>query len=156
MRGLNFYKTNIGMSGREIRSILKRNGVTKKNKKIQFVNRQNVAPNLRTPAHVTGFNRTNPYSLAEGWQTAAEYTAAVRNARLQQILEKSLGRNSKPYAYQDPHFMYPLEARANVANTAKELAEINRTAMRYGLPLLPQINHVAINVKPATRRRHRL
>ena len=143
------------MSGREIRSILKRNGVTKKNKKIRFVNGQNVAPNLSTSAHVTGFNRTNPYSLAEGWQTAAEYTAAVKNARLQKILEKRLGRNEKPYAYQDPHFMYPLEARANVTNTAKELAEINRTAMRYGLPLLPQINHVAINVKPATRRRRR-
>jgi hypothetical protein len=102
-----------------------------------------------------GFNRTNPYSLAEGWQTAAEYNAAVRNARLQKILEKSLGRNEKSYAYQDPHFMYPLEARANVASTADALAKINSTALKYGLPLLPQVNHVAINVKPATRRRHR-
>jgi len=129
---------------------------TKGTRKVQFNNTKTSAiPPSRTPAHVTGFNRTNPYSLAEGWQTAAEYTAAVRNARLQKILEKRLGRNEKPYAYQDPHFMYPLEARANVANTAKELAKINRTAMRYGLPLLPQVNHVAINVKPATRRRRR-
>ena len=143
------------MSGRSPKSILKRNGVTKKNRRIRFINRNAVAPNLPTPAHVTGFNRTNPYSLAEGWQTPAEYTAAVRNARLQKILEKSLGRNEKPYAYQDPHFVYPLEARANVASTAKELAAINSTALKYGLPLLPQVNHVAINVKPATRRRRR-
>ena len=143
------------MSGRSAKSILKRNGVTKKNRRIRFVNRNNVAPNLPTPAHVMGFNRTNPYSLAEGWQTAAEYNAAVRNARLQKILEKSLGRNEKSYAYQDPHFMYPLEARANVASTADALAKINSTALKYGLPLLPQVNHVAINVKPATRRRHR-
>jgi hypothetical protein len=143
------------MSGKSPKSILKRNSSTKKNRRIRFINRNNVAPNLPTPAHVMGFNRTNPYSLAEGWQTAAEYTAAVRNSRLQQILEKSLGRNSKPYAYQDPHFMYPREARKNVANTAKELAAINSTALKYGLPLLPQVNHVAINVKPATRRRHR-
>jgi len=143
------------MSGRSPKSILKRNGVTKKNRRIRFINRQNVAPNLPTPAHVLGFNRTNPYSLAEGWQTAAEYNAAVRNSRLQKILEKSRRRYVEPYAYQDPHFMYPLEARANVAKTAKELAELNSTALKYGLPLLPQVNHVAINVKPATRRRRR-
>jgi hypothetical protein len=131
------------MSGRAPKSILKRNGSTKKNRRIRFINRNNVAPNnLTTPAHVTGFNRTNPYSLAEGWQTDAEYNAAVKNARLKQILEKSLGRNYKPYAY-------PREASKNIASTAKELAAINNTA------LLPQANHVAINVKPATRRRHR-
>jgi len=144
------------MSGTSPKSILKRNASTKKNRRIVFTGPNNVAPNnLTTPAHVTGFNRTNPFSLAEGWQTAAEYNAAVKNARLQKILEKRLGRNYKPYAYQDPHFMYPIEARANIANTAKELAAINRIALRYGLPLLPQSNHVAINVKPATRRRHR-
>jgi len=144
------------MSGKTPKSILKRNGSTKKNRRIRFINRNNVAPNnLTTPAHVTGFNRTNPYSLAEGWQTAAEYNVAVRNSKLKQILEKSLGRNYKPYAYQDPHFVYPLEARANVASTADELAKINSTALKYGLPLLPQGNHVAINVKPATRRRRR-
>ena len=141
------------MSGNSPKSILKRNTSTKKNRRIVFTGRNNVAPNnLTTPAHVTGFNRTNPFSLAEGWQTAAEYNAAVKNARLQKILEKRLGRNYKPYAYQDPHFMYPIEARAN---TAKELAAINSTALKYGLPLLSQANHVAINVKPATRRRHR-
>ena len=143
------------MSGRSPKSIIKRNGVTKKNRRIRFSNRQNIAGNLPTPAYVTGFNRTNPYSLAEGWQTAPEYTAAVRNSRLQKILEKSLGRNEKPYAYQDPYFIYPLEARANIASTAKELAAINSTALKYGLPLLPQANHVAINVKPTTRRRRR-
>ena len=144
------------MSGSSPKSILKRNSSTKKNRRIRFINRTNVAPNnLTTPAHVTGFNRTNPYSLAEGWQTAAEYNAAVRNSKLKQIFEKSLGRNYKPYAYQDPHFMYPREARKNVASTADELAKINSTALKYGLPLLPQGNHVAINVKPATRRRRR-
>jgi hypothetical protein len=51
--------------------------------------------------------------------------------------------------------MYPIEARANIASIADELAKINSTALKYGLPLLPQGNHVAINVKPATRRRHR-
>lgn len=138
------------MSGSSPKSILKRNGSTKKNRRIVFTGRNNVAPNnLTTPAHVTGFNRTNPFSLAEGWQTAAEYNAAVKNSRLKQILEKSLGRYTEPYAYQDPHFMYPREARKNVANTAKELAAINSKAM------LSQVNHVAINVKPATRRRHR-
>jgi hypothetical protein len=144
------------MSGKTPKSILKRNGSTKKNRRIVFTGRNNVAPNnLTTPAHVTGFNRTNPYSLAEGWQTAAEYNAAVRNSKLKQILEKSLGRYVQPYAYQDPHFIYPPEARANVASTADALAKINSTALKYGLPLLPQGNHVAINVKPATRRRHR-
>ena len=143
------------MSGSSPKSILKRNNSTKKNRRIWFNSRKHVAPNLPTPAHVTGFNRTNPYSLAEGWQTAAEYNAAVRTSRLKQILDKSLGRYKEPYAYQDPHFMYPREARKNVANTAKELAAINNTALKYGLPLLPQVNHVVINVKPATRRRRR-
>ena len=143
------------MSGRTLKSILKRNTSTKKNRRIRFINRNNVAPNLTTPPHVTGFNRTNPFSLAEGWQTAAEYNAAVRSSRLQKILDKSLGRYVELYAYQDPHFMYPREARKNVANTAKELAAINNTALKYGLPLLPQVNHVVINVKPATRRRRR-
>jgi hypothetical protein len=144
------------MSGNSPKSILKRNSSTKKNRRIRFINRNNVAPNLPTPPHVTGFNRTNPFSLAEGWQTHTERAAAAANARIQRIIEKRRGMYVEPYKYQDPHFVYPLESRINVALAASNVAKMNRAAMALEkLRNTPGVNHVAINVKPATRRRTR-
>ena len=131
-------------------------------RKVKFNNAYTqYTPKLLTPAHVTGFNRTNPYSLAEGWQTKAELVRARINSRRQKAMLASLPHYKLPFAYRDPHFMYPREARGNIASTAEK---------KYSLPWLKykreikttnnksvqnNPNHVAINVKPATRRRRR-
>jgi len=130
-------------------------------RKVKFNNAYTqYTPKLLTPAHVTGFNRTNPYSLAEGWQTKAELVRARINSRRQKAMLASLPHYKLPFAYRDPHFMYPREARGNIASTAEK---------KYSLPWLKykrevqaenkliqnNPNHVVINVKPATRRRTR-
>jgi len=130
-------------------------------RKVQFNNtRTQYAPELPTPAHVTGFNRTNPFSLAEGWQTKAELARARINSRRQKAMLASLPHYKLPFAYRDPHFMYPHEARGNIASTAEK---------KYSLPWLKykrevqaenkliqnNLNHVVINVKPAGRRTRR-
>ena len=143
------------MSGRTPKSILKRNSGTKKNRRIIFTGRNNVAPNLPTPAHIMGFNRTNPHSRALGWQTKAERAAAVANARFQKSLNVYRGTHVEPYKYQDPQFIYPLEYRGNMAAAASNVAKMNRAAMALEEMRNKPADHVVINVKPATRRRHR-
>jgi hypothetical protein len=131
-------------------------------RKVQFNNtRTRYAPELPTPAHVTGFNRTNPFSLAEGWQTKAELARARIDSRRQKEMLASLSHYKPPFAYRDPHFVYPREARGNIASTAekkysfpwlkyKREIEMNNNKLIQNNP-----NHVVINVKPATRRRTR-
>lgn len=137
------------MSSREPKSILKRNNSTKKNRRIWFNSRKYVAPNLPTPPHVTGFNRNNPYSKAIGWQTQAERAAAVSNVGMQKAFNMHHGVYVKPYAYQDPHFKYPLEYRGTMAKTASESAAINRNIMARNAPS----EYFAINVKKTRKRR---
>ena len=122
------------MSGRGTRSILKRNAnkrTTIKNpKRIRFNNSRTMsAARLKTPAHVTGFNRRSPYSLSQGWQTRNERAAAASNARIQKMLNIYHGRHVEPYAYREPGFAYPLESRGNMAKVASNLAAINRIEM---------------------------
>jgi len=132
-------------------------------RRVKFNNtRIRYAPELPTPAHVTGFNRTNPFSLAEGWQTKAELARARIDARRQKAMLASLPHYKLPFAYRDPHFIYPHEARGNIASTAekkysfpwlkykREVKTTNNNKLIQNNP-----NHVVINVKPATRRRHR-
>jgi hypothetical protein len=148
------------MSGKGTRSILKRNAnrknTVKATKRIRFNNTDAVASDLKIPAYITGFNRTNPLSRALGWQTQAERAAAVANARFQKALNMYYGRHVEPYKYQDPNFIYPLKARGNMLAVAKTIAKRNRDEMELEeLRNKPVENHVAINVKPATRRRQR-
>jgi len=130
----------------------------KGSRRVRFNNtRTSVTNALPTPAYITGFNRTNPYSLAEGWQTQAERIAAAKHARAQNLYMKSLGQYKEPYAYQDPHFIYPKEARKNMAAAATQYAAMNRAAESLKELLNQAIvkNHVAIHVKPTSRRRTR-
>jgi len=82
------------------------------NSKISYAN------GLSTPSYVTVYNHTNPFLKAEGWQTPAERLAAIKHARIEKLLRTSLGKVEEPYAYQDPRFIYPKEARKNIANAA--------------------------------------
>jgi len=148
------------MSGKGTRSILKRNAnrktTAKATKRIRFHNTNAVASDLKIPAHITGFNRTNPYSLAQGWQTPTELAVAAANAKLQKALNVYYGTHVEPYKYQDPQFIYPLEARKNMAAAASNAAAMNdAVASLEELRNKPVVNHVAVNVKPATRRRRR-
>ena len=147
------------MSGKGTRSILKHNAnrktTAKATKRIRFHNTNAVASNLKIPAYITGFNRTNPNSLAQGWQTPTELSAATANARLQKALNMYYGTYVEPYKYQDPHFMYPLEARGNMLAVARNVAKMNRAAMELEEQRNKPVDHVAVNVKPATRRRRR-
>lgn len=121
------------MSGRP-KSILKRNNSLKKGRRIWFNTRRHVAPNLPTPPHVTGFNRNSEYSKSLGWQTQAERAAATSNLRMERAFNVHHGVYVKPYAYQDPTFMYPLEYRGAMAKTASESAAINRNIMARNEP----------------------
>lgn len=91
-------------------------------RRVQFNNsKTSYANKLSTPSSSEIFNRNNPFLKAEGWQTPAERLAAIKHARIERLLRTSLGKLEEPYVYRNnPHFVYPKEARKNIAKAATE------------------------------------